>query len=97
MSDYELPSVSTQTFIKSSRKHQRCCECHEEIPVKSSYQNIKGCWVGKWHEYKTCLKCCDVRDKYYLEIGDTPPFGYLKEWCAEDGIDFREEEETSRT
>lgn len=88
MSDYDLPSVYSQTLIKSSRKPHKCCECHRQIPSKSSYQLVKGCWDGKWLEYKTCNKCLVQGVDYYLETKEHAPFGYLKEYCAEDGVTF---------
>lgn len=87
MSDYEMPSVYTETYRKAAKPH-RCCECYQEILKGHTYQHVKGCWCAKWLEFKTCSMCDESRESYRKEIGETPPFGELREWCFNSDIPF---------
>jgi len=87
MSDYDLPSVFTETMRVGYKAH-KCCECEQEIPKKSLNYHVKGCWEHKWYEFKTCSHCQEQRREYTAEVSETPPFGMLKEWCEESDIKF---------
>ena len=89
MSYAEIPSVFSDTVRKARREH-KCCECRRAIKIGEQYHLSKGCWEGKWDEYKTCMDCQDLRE----EIGglyrsdEWPPFGTLSECAYEVGLDF---------
>jgi hypothetical protein len=84
--DGETPSVYTETYPKARKEH-KCYECLRPIPVGEKYHNFKGCWDGKWDEYKTCVPCDNLRHDVACE-GTWPPFGHLSEWACEEGFDF---------
>lgn len=92
MSDYDLPSVYTETYRRAAKPH-RCCECYREIPKGQLYQHVKGCWEGEWLEFKTCERCDGQRHYLSRQIGESAPFGELREWCFESDIKFWAEEE----
>ena len=85
----DLPSVFSDTIRKSHREH-KCCECERTIKVGEKYHLFKGCWEGKWSEYKTCMPCWDLWievQKGYRDDG-WPAFGELEEWAHEAGMEF---------
>jgi len=89
MGDTDLPSVFSDTVRKARREH-KCCECQGIIKPGEKYHIFKGCWEGKWDEFKTCLDCIEVRDEIRSLYRDDegPPFGDLGEWARESGITF---------
>ena len=89
MIDAVMPSVSCDTVRKARREHT-CCECHQVIKIGEKYHLLKGCWEGKWDEYKTCIDCQVLREEIgTLYRGDElPPFGELSEWAHESGFEF---------
>ena len=87
MWDYEMPSVFSETRRKAKKPH-RCCECYQEIPKGEEYYFAKGCWDGRWDEFKTCLQCHDQCGDYKDKVGEYPPFGDLRDWCCESDIKF---------
>lgn len=89
MSDVELPSVFSDKVRKAQREH-RCCECHRIIKIGEKYHLFKGCWFGKWQEFKTCVDCDDLRHELHEGYRDDewPAFGALEEWALEAGVPF---------
>jgi hypothetical protein len=65
-------------YPKANKDH-RCCECSGEIKRGEKYQKVKGCWDGKWHTFKTCEDCADLRHELTHPIDGPPAFGYLEE------------------
>ena len=76
----ELPSVSTET-MRFARKEHICCECKRSILSGDLYQEIKGCWNGKWATYKTCELCSGLRNLLEGDLlsDENIAFGYLDE------------------
>lgn len=89
MGDAEMPSVFSDTVQKTRREH-KCCECRREIKIGEKYHLFKGCWDGRWNEYKTCMECQDLREEIgeLYQSDEWPPFGALSEWAHESGFDF---------
>jgi len=87
MSDYETPSVYTETHPTAAKSH-RCCECYDEIPKGAVYQHVKGLWDGRWGSFKTCERCESQIEDYRLQVGEQPPFGLLRDWCFNSDIKF---------
>jgi len=80
----EAPSVWTESYPKARKEH-KCYECDRIIKPGEKYHNFKGCWEGKWAEFKTCEPCNDLRHEIGAEDSDgsMPPFGHLSEWAYE--------------
>jgi len=89
MGDAEMPSVFFN-MIRKARQEHKCCECQRVINVGEKYHLFKGCWEGKWSNFKTCMDCQDLREEIAgLYRGDEwPPFGNLAEWVHEAGMEF---------
>ena len=87
MSDYELPSIYTETHPTAVKTHM-CCECYQEIPKGAQYQHVRGLWDGDWRTYKTCDQCKNQRHQYWIDIGEYPPFELLRDWCFNSDIPF---------
>jgi hypothetical protein len=89
MSDVDFPSVFSDTVRKAHRDH-KCCECERIIKPGDKYHLFKGCWDGKWDEYKTCLECDGIRAELrsLYRSDECPAFGELFEWVHEAGIEF---------
>lgn len=89
MSNTEMPSVFSDK-VRTARREHKCCECRRIIKIREKYHLFKGCWEGKWAEFKTCLECDDLRHElrefYYDDEG--PPFGELDECAKEAGVEF---------
>ena len=76
--------------IVVARKEYKCCECKQTIKKGDKYWYFAACWPGGegWGNYKTCLRCKNVRD---LAMDKWPPtwndeipaFGELYEWIRE--------------
>jgi hypothetical protein len=89
MGDTEMPSVFSDIVRKAHREH-KCCECQQAIKVGEKYHLFKGCWEGKWSEFKTCMGCDELRrevGKLYRE-DEWPAFGELGEYAREAGMQF---------
>lgn len=82
-----MPSVFEEKY-PTARKEHKCYECGATIRVNEKYHFAKGCWDGKWEQFKTCLICNDLRYDLKNDDGMLPPFGDLGEWAAEDGMDI---------
>lgn len=87
MPDTITPDIYTETHPTAAKPH-RCCECYRTIPKGEKYQRVKGLWDGEWATYCTCEKCEQQRDDYRSEVGESPSFGDLQEWCSNDDIEF---------
>ena len=87
--DGEMPSIST-TVMRKAREHHVCCECKRKIYPKELYQEVKGCWNGKWATYKTCESCSDLRDLLEADLyaDENIAFGYLDEAADNAGVPF---------
>ena len=84
----EMPSVFSERY-RNAHKDHKCCECHRIIKAGERYHFAKGCWEGKWYEFKTCEECDELRheleDTY---SGELAPFGYLREWAQGSDVEF---------
>jgi len=86
MSDAEMPSVFSDK-MRTAHKEHKCCECRRPIKNGEKYHFAKGCWEGRWDEYKTCTECNDLRHE--LKDGwELAPFGYLHEWAENADVAF---------
>jgi len=89
MSFGDLLAISSCIY-RIARKEHKCCECQLIIAPGDKYQIVKGCWEGKWEQYKTCSPCADLREEILKGCWDKewPPFGDLGEWAREYGFEF---------
>jgi len=89
MGDVEMPSIYSDTVRKARREH-KCCECGQIIKIGDRYHLFKGCWEGRWGEYKTCMECDEIKDEVLslYRCDEVPAFGELREWAREAGIAF---------
>jgi hypothetical protein len=84
--DGEMPTVFSDC-MRTARKEHKCCECRRIIKIGEKYHFAKGCWEGRWAQYKTCEECNGLRHE--LKDGwQLPPFGYLDEAADNAGIKF---------
>ena len=77
----ELPEA-LEEHERKARKEHICCECLETIPAGTTYRYSSGVWDRTPNSYKTCARCCKVRDLAYkraYEVDEGPPFGHLIE------------------
>jgi hypothetical protein len=83
----DFPSVFSEKVRKAHRQH-KCCECQGIIKMGENYHLDKGCWDGKWAEFKTCMECDDLRHEPHSLYRDDegPAYGELREWANEAGI-----------
>jgi hypothetical protein len=84
MNDNLMPSIFSERK-RIARKVHKCCECGKWIVPKNIYWLSKGCWEGKWDEYKTCESCYELRHEL-TDGEDGPAFGDLREWAYEIGL-----------
>jgi hypothetical protein len=86
MSDADMPSVFSDK-MRTAHKAHKCCECRRIIKTGEKYHFAKGCWDGRWDEFKTCEECHGLRHE--LKDGwEMAPFGYLHEWAENSDIPF---------
>jgi len=87
--DAEMPSVFSDTVRKARHDH-KCCECCQVIHAGEKYHLFKGCWEGRWEEFKTCMDCQDLREEVgrLYRSDEWPPFRALSEWALESGFEF---------
>lgn len=83
--DAEMPLVFEEKTVVARKPHV-CCECRRQIATGQKYSRVKGCWDGRWSEFKTCLDCHDLRielaDPYYGQA----PYGYLQDEAHSSGV-----------
>lgn len=58
-------TVSSQKIVKA-RKHHKCEECDQIINPGDFYELFKGCWDGKWADYRTCADCSSIKEVFFL-------------------------------
>lgn len=58
--DYDAPSFYTRT-TPSARKSHKCEECAGYISPGEKYERVAGLWEGYFNEFKTCMRCVDLR------------------------------------
>jgi hypothetical protein len=85
--DIEYPDVFS-VCSRKARKIHFCCECYHVIPIGEKYQYAKGCWDGRWDEYKTCQSCADLREELKDPYYGVAAFGYLSERAEDRDIEF---------
>ena len=85
----DFPSVGAD-IIRKARQEHKCCECHRTIKVGEKYHLYKGCWDGRWDEFKNCMECDSIREDLRRDCRgeEGPAFGELREWASEAGIEF---------
>lgn len=90
----ELPSIFSDR-VRTARRAQKCCECHQSIAPGDKYLLSKGCWEGRWDEFKTCLGCDSLRAEMRLDYYDDemPVFGELIERARERDYAIHSEQE----
>lgn len=87
MCDGEIPSVFSDRYRKAHKDH-KCCECRRIIKAGEKYHFAKGCWEGKWAEYKTCEECDGLREKLKDPYYGRAPFECLSEWADGADVEF---------
>lgn len=68
-------SFASERVVKARKAH-KCCECGAPIAIGNKYEYVSGLWEGAFSQYKTCLACKEIRDRffctwYYGMIWDT--------------------------
>lgn len=58
--DYDAPEFYSCARPTAAREH-RCYECGGTIKPGERYERVSGKWYGHFDEYKTCERCCDLR------------------------------------
>ena len=74
--DTDEPTLFREQW-RTARKAYKCCECGGVINTGDIYQDVTGIWNGRWHAYKTCERCADLRSA--LESAGCVWFGGLRE------------------
>jgi hypothetical protein len=85
------PDVYEEKLVTAKKAH-KCYECLREIKPTDQYTIIKGLWEGKWHNFKICQKCIEIRD-FLLDVQsiDCLNIGELYENVRESFVYFDEE------
>ncbi|MCH7908689.1 MAG: hypothetical protein IIB38_03625 [Candidatus Hydrogenedentes bacterium] len=84
--DGEPFEVSTRK-LRHARKPHQCTECGGEILPGDLYEHIAGLSDGEWCSYKTCARCCNVRDDFFVAW----TYGTMVEdFQCEHGFDYRD-------
>lgn len=85
----DVADVYRQEFPKA-RKTYKCCECREKEAILpgQEYHKVTMLYDGIWSEYKTCMPCYNIRERYC-------PYGYYFEGLRETiesclGFDYTE-------
>jgi len=49
-----------------ARKTHTCCECREKAAILpgQEYHKVAMLYDGIWSEYKTCMPCYNIRERY---------------------------------
>jgi len=67
--DIELDDGDSCDFVKSAmmtaRNQHTCSECKNTIAKGVTYENVRGCWDGDFHVYKTCPDCLSLRNEFF--------------------------------
>lgn len=58
--DYDAPEFWSQSRPKATKEH-RCYECRGIIKPGDRYERVAGKWEGDFSTFKTCERCCDLR------------------------------------
>jgi len=58
--DYDSPEW-WHSKIHCARKSHRCEECGATIKPGEQYEYVAGKWEGHLDEFKTCLRCLEIR------------------------------------
>lgn len=64
--DLERPDIFEQTQRRAKKTH-KCSECGCNILPASKYWSISGLWDGKWGNFKQCLSCEAIADRFMDE------------------------------
>lgn len=88
--DGEYPNIFEEKIVKARKEHT-CCECQNKIFKNEVYSKVKGHWTdGGWQEFKTCIKCIEIRHEVSSQEWGIPAFGNLADWAYEAGISMPE-------
>jgi len=69
--------------IRKARKTYRCCECGCTISPGERYEYASGRWDGEYDQYRTCLPCREIRNRFMAVWTYTALWSDLSE-CAPD-------------
>ena len=58
--DYDAPEFYRKE-IRIARKAHRCYECGGAILPGEKFECVAGMWEGDFSTFKTCGRCCDIR------------------------------------
>ena len=73
--------------LRKARKPHNCCECGDTIAVGDTYEQTKGRGEGGWEAYKTCARCVNVRNDFFVSW----IYGMMVEaYQEEHGFDYRD-------
>lgn len=89
----EMPTVFNESKRKA-KKQYTCCECDRTIPKGESYFMLQGLWDGQWRNYKQCVDCHEIGNKYQDEIRECYPIsGLIQELINSDLIENQGEDD----
>lgn len=68
--EIEVDSCDDQPAVfnskdRTARKKHTCCECGGTISCGDLYMHEWGMWDSKWHKYRTCSDCHDIRRSFF--------------------------------
>ena len=93
MCDCEMPTVFNESKRKAKKQHT-CCECDRFISKGESYFMLQGLWDGQWRNYKQCVDCHEIGNKYQDETRECYPIsGLIQELINSDLIENQGEED----
>ncbi len=58
--DYDYPEFYNRS-INAARRQHFCEECGGKILAGEKYEYVSGKWGGEFGVFKTCERCCDLR------------------------------------
>lgn len=50
---------------RTARVEHICCECGATINPGEKYEQVNGCWDGRWDCFKTCTPCRNMRNDLF--------------------------------
>ena len=62
----ENPPTFYDCRMPKGRKEHKCCECLCAIRKGEKHEYVAGVWSGEFSSFRTCEKCCEMRDEINL-------------------------------
>ena len=59
------PSEWVDLSLVRARKRHTCVECGDSIQPGSLYERAEVLDDGVWSRFRTCARCCNVRDEFF--------------------------------